>query len=89
MDITIEYNGKYPNLCSGELIVHIADKTWNFGAALSTGGSVWIDSEFDGHVEEGPWTLTDYPDDFPEEYLEALLETINNTLPWGCCGGCI
>lgn len=89
MNISIEYDGDFPNLCAGTLIVHVDDKTWNFGRALLTDGCAWIDENSEAQVDTGPWSLKDYPDDFPEEYLEALLEHINKTIPWGCCGGCI
>lgn len=39
--IKIEYDGKYPSLCMGHLIVWIDDVKWDFGKfCLSSGGRV-------------------------------------------------
>lgn len=41
MDIRIEYDGRWPNLCSGHLIIWIDDVKWDFGShSLSSGGSI-------------------------------------------------
>jgi len=89
-NIRIEYNGEYPNLCSGTLIVHIGKKKWIFErGCLCSGGNVWFDEDWCEHVEEGDWSINEYPEDFPEEYKEDLLNEINSTIPQGCCGGCV
>lgn len=90
MDIKIEYNGRFPNLCSGDLVVTIDDVRWNFPSyCLSSGGNVWFDDEWSEHVEEGEWTISEYPLNFPEELKAAVLDAVNERIPYGCCGGCV
>ena len=86
----IKYNGSYPNLCSGKLIVEVDDKVWHFPEfCLSSGGECYIESDGSECVEQGPWTIIDYPKDFPENLKEELTALVNKQVPWGCCGGCI
>lgn len=90
--IRIEYDGEYPNLCYGKLIVYIGKKRYNFGNnALSSGGSVWFDDNWCEHVEEGNWILNEeqIPKNFPKDRVQELIELINKEIPHGCCGGCI
>lgn len=91
-DIHVSYNGTYPNLCSGTLVVEIEDRVWRFPSyCLSSGGSVWFSSGWEEHVEYGPWTITEFPEDFPDcPYLrDAVQRAVNDSIQWGCCGGCI
>jgi hypothetical protein len=88
-EIKIEYNGKYPCLCSGILKVWIGDKMYEFDQyALSSGGYIAGDID-DMYAVKGDWSIVDWPKDFPEEYKEAVLEKVNKEIPHGCCGGCI
>lgn len=90
--IKIEYNGYYPNLCSGHLEVWVDEKYYDFGDyCLVSGGNVWFDDDWNEHVEEGEWALDEdkIPEDFPKELLPELLDKINNEIPHGCCGGCV
>ena len=90
-DMTIEYNGEYPNLCSGELIVKIGLKTWNMGSILSSGGSVSFSDDWDECVTSGPWEIemNSLPSDFPKDLYDKLKELVNEEIRWGCCGGCV
>jgi len=86
----ISYDGSYPNLCSGHLVLAVDDKEWSFPShALSSGGSVWFDKDWSEHVEDGPWTIYEWPDGFPEEAKEESLRVVNEEIGWGCCGGCV
>lgn len=86
-EIKIEYNGKYPNLCRGHLIVWLDDKQYDFGKyCLISGGYCNYHS---GEVHYDSWKIEDWPDNFPEEYKKLVLDKINLEIPWGCCGGCI
>ena len=85
---TIEYDGKYPNLCSGTLKIKIGGKEWCLEGCLCSGGYVNFSENWEEDVGEGPWDL-DFPDDFPEKYKDYILEKINDEIPWGCCGGCV
>jgi hypothetical protein len=90
MEIEIEFNGGFPNLCAGFLAVTINEKRWVFEShALRSGGNVWFDRDWMEHVESGPWTVSEWPDDFPEDLKEEVEKEINASIPWGCCGGCV
>ena len=88
-DMTIEYDGRYPNLCSGTLKVTIGPRTWEMNHVLSSGGSVSFDSEWNENVSSGEWSLSDLPDDFPENLVDELTELVNSEISHGCCGGCV
>ncbi len=86
----IEYDGSYPNLCSGHLIVHIDDTKYDFGCyCLSSGGGISFDADFSEIVTSGPWTLVEdsIPSDFPKDRLPELRNLIDSEIPQGCCGG--
>lgn len=88
--IVVYYNGKYPCLCFGSLGVKIGQKFWDFGAhALSSGGSVWFDKGWSEHVEEGDWSISEWPEDFPEDMKQAVTDAVNDQIEHGCCGGCV
>ena len=86
MGIKIKYDGKYPNLCSGHLVVTVDNVRCDFGnyALHSTGG---IKANYSG-TRKGPWEV-DYPKDFPKHLKTPVLEAINSNIEHGCCGGCI
>ena len=47
MNIKIEYDGKYPCLCMGHLVVWIDDVKWDFGSySLSSGGNIHRDADW-------------------------------------------
>lgn len=54
MEIRIEYDGKYPCLCMGHLIVWIDDVKWDFGRySLSSGGHIHRNDNWDMWATEG------------------------------------
>jgi len=86
----IEYDGGFPNLCSGTLVVTIDGKRWEFPSyCMSSGGGVWFDGDWMEHIESGPWSISEWPKDFPENLKEAVEKEVNYKIPWGCCGGCV
>lgn len=79
--IKIEYDGKYPNLCSGNLIVIIDDKKWQFPRrCLRSGGEI--------NWSEGDWEVLCWPEEFPENLKAVVVTEINKQIPPGCCRGC-
>ena len=57
----ISYTGKWPCLCSGDLCMEIAGKTYTFGFMESwweSGGSCWYANGEVGH-DEGSWRLNE------------------------------
>ena len=90
MNVTIEYDGKFPNLCRGNLVVTVDGKRYAFSPyCLSSGGSVLFDDEWNEEVNEGPWNISEWPSDFPDEYKQAVVDAVNESIPHGCCGGCV
>ena len=90
MEIKIEYNGAYPNLCSGKLFVTVAGTRYEFpDYCLSSGGSVSFDEEWNESVGKGDWSVADWPVELPVELHQAVEDAINEQIPHGCCGGCV
>jgi len=90
MEIKIEYDGAYPNLCAGTLVVHIDGEPWKFpDYCMSPGGSVSFSADWDETVTQGPWSISEWPLLFPEELKAAVVDKINEVVEWGNCGGCV
>jgi hypothetical protein len=86
----VSYNGGYPNLCTGDLALKVGDKTFTFPfTCLRSGGSVSFTEDWDECVEQGPWSITEWPDGFPEELRREAEDVVNENIMWGCCGGCV
>ena len=89
--IKIEYDGKYPNLCSGNLTVWLNDKRYEFGRCLASGGEITHDDDYNFEIFRGRWywrECNEIPEDFPKDRLQDVLDVVNETVEWGCCGGC-
>ena len=64
----VSYNGRYPNLCSGTLVLSLDGIPYIFPRyCLESGGSVTFDQHWNEDVSEGEWMITDWPEDWPEE----------------------
>ena len=86
----ISYNGEYPNLCSGKLVMRVRGKLITFpDYTLSSGGGIWFDDNWSEHVEQGEWRICYWPTNFPDELKELATELVNANIEQGCCGGCI
>ena len=90
LEITIEYNGKYPNLCAGNLIININKQKWEFGEyCLKSGGCCSYNPKNSNiTLKEGPWKINEWPEGFPEKYKDLIIVEINKKIKPGCCGGC-
>jgi len=75
LDIKIEYDGDYPNLCRGKLSVTINDTKYEFPEYCMDPG-------------EYTWVISEWPKNFPEELKCAALQAINEYIEPSCCGGC-
>lgn len=84
----VSYDGRFPNLCSGTLVLRIDGEVVTFPKyCMESGGGVWFDSSWDEHVEFGPWYVN-----VPEEYAHLkreIEECVNENISEGCCGGCV
>lgn len=85
----ISYDGKYPCLCTGTLIIEVDGKTYSLKNAMISGGSICRDEDWDMWAEQGDWEvdLDEYPE--LEPYKEEITRVVNENVMRGCCGGCI
>ena len=89
-EIRIEYDGSYPNLCSGKLIVFVDGVKWEFpNHCMCSGGSVSFGDDWQEEVTSGPWSIDQWPEYFPEELQLSVIDAVNSQVTWGCCGGCV
>lgn len=86
----ISYDGKWPNLCAGKLIMKLNNKEVIFpNYCLSSGGSVSFTEDWDEIITSGRWTISEFPKNFPEELKDYARTLINENIDYGCCGGCV
>jgi hypothetical protein len=83
----ISYDGEYPNLCSGTLVLEVDGKKWELSHALCSGGNAWFDKDRNSILAYGPWSV-DLPEDL-EPYQKEIEQLVNDKVPHGCCGGCL
>lgn len=84
------YDGSFPNLCSGKLIMELDGKDIEFpDHCLVSCGSVYFDDDSNEHVESGEWYIDDFPNGFPKELEEEADKIVNENIELGCCGGCV
>ena len=99
MDISfISYDGVYPNLCSGVLVLKVNGEERKFGYSEGMSKPFWCSGgrgyfSFDwseAHIYQGDWTVDEYelPDDL-RPYAKEIVDIINENIEHGCCGGCI
>lgn len=86
----ISYDGEYPNLCAGDLVMSIDGIEYSFPRyCLRSGGT--CSASNDWNPTEGPWSICEWPPDpiFKDEKIRStVLDVVNNVIPHGCCGGC-
>ena len=84
----VSYDGEYPNLCSGQLVLRINGQVRVFPPyCLRSGGTVGFDNDWNAYVRTGSWSIV-LPEDL-EPLRKEIEEVINENIPHGCCGGCI
>ena len=86
----VSYDGKFPNLCRGELKLLVDKKEYVLNNILCSGGSVWFDDDWCEHVTEGFWTidLSELPKEL-EQYIDEIEDVVYMNVECGCCGGCV
>lgn len=84
----VSYDGAFPNLCSGTLVLKINGEVRTMpDYCLHSGGGVYFDEDWNETVTSGRWSIT-LPDDL-EPLRDEIEECINENIPYGCCGGCV
>ena len=86
----ISYDGRYPNLCRGTLVIEVNGKRYELKYVIQSGGQVTFDEDWSADIVSGEWYIDS--DDLPDElkpYREEIEEVVNDNIPYGCCGGCI
>lgn len=91
----VSYNGSWPNLCSGLLVLKIDGVTVRFGNRdiyktaeyprfWESGGSCSL-----SELRTGEWQID--VDELPEKFRQYAAEidrVFNDNVEYGCCGGC-
>lgn len=90
----VSYDGKWPCLCLGTLVLEIDGVEHSLKGGLCSGGTCWIDYDYDAHVTEGEWDINfDYEDwlalNLTDEEKQYIVCLFNENVENGCCGGCI
>lgn len=87
----VSYDGKWPCLCYGTLIIKVNGKTYSFKEAMISGGRIMggPSTDWDMWSEQGDWeiNLEEHPE--LEQYKEEITKVVNENVEHGCCGGCI
>lgn len=90
----VSYSGKWPNLCSGTLVLEIDGEIWTFGDALSDASHerFWIPGGDCGDVSlQGEWAtdIAALPEELRELNLALEIDrVINASIERGHCRGC-
>lgn len=101
----VSYDGKYPNLCSGELILKVDGAFEHFcsgyreGEELHKHPSLWatgggcgfINGDYSNeYVDTAPWIIDgDYLPEHLKPFAGEIEELFNSNVSHGCCGGCL
>lgn len=83
----VSYDGSFPNLCSGTLVLKVHGVQRELKYILRSSGSWHFDERGFAILNYGPWYLRRLPDDLLS-YYEEIETLVNNNIPYGCCGGC-
>lgn len=85
----VSYDGKYPCLCMGTLIIRVNNKTYSLKDAMISGGSICSTEDLDMWATQDDWKLDlgKYPE--LEPYKEEITRVVNENVIQGCCGGCL
>ncbi len=89
----VSYDGEFPNLCKGVLVLKFQGVKFSFSGVLKSGGTVSLGEPCDAIVSYGDWgihldTLHSMYPTFPPDMYPALILLANKHIPAGCCGGC-
>lgn len=91
----VSYDGRYPCLCSGMLVLDIDGTRYSFGRNgnfpffWSSGGNCYFMKDEGENVTSGEWIINvnDIPEQF-RQYASEIDTVFNSNVEHGCCGGC-
>lgn len=82
------YDGEYPTLCMGTLVIVVNGVVYRLKDVLRSGGSC---SYYEScGTTQGKWTI--FEENLPDElkqYADKIAKIVNENVEWGCCGGCM
>lgn len=97
----VSYDGKFPNLCTGKLVLRIDGKPYTFyfdtrkpgvdyGSFWHSSGCVMADAEWNFTVTQRPWEFNEeaLPHEF-KKYADEIFDAFSENVEPGYCGGCI
>lgn len=96
----VSYDGKWPNLCSGILVLEINGENVSFSSSYkkpegsyesfwTSGGNACLRND-ECVIDKGEWIINyDELPKFLQPYYHQISEIFNENVPYGCCGGCI
>ena len=87
----ISYDGAYPNLCSGTLVLSVDGQEVAAMDCLYPGGEACVDKDGDEYISEGPWKVKWDKFSIPFTFHEMahITKLVNQYVEHSCCGGCI
>nr|DAK93233.1 MAG TPA: hypothetical protein [Caudoviricetes sp.] len=75
----VSYDGEFPNLCRGTLVIEVDGEEWRLRRVLRSKMGCGFG---------GGWSLRSLPDEL-EPYREEIKRCVNDNVEHGCCGGCL
>lgn len=91
----VSYDGKFPNLCRGTLVLRIDGEEVSFDFLSgndfwASGGNVSFTDDWEDIVTTGEWELRmeRIPDKY-RKYADEMINVFNANVDFGCCGGCV
>ena len=85
--IEVSYDGKWPNACSGTLIIKLnGEEIYNKTYCCESTGRVWFDGNWEEHIESGKLEWEDAKN-FSKEIQEVVRQELSKVRV--CCGGCV
>lgn len=81
----VSYDGHYPCLCSGTLVLRIDGKIVELKGCLVSGGEL---SEDYSEAYQDKWSIDLLPEEL-KPLKDIITDLVNENVEFGCCGGCI
>lgn len=97
----VSYDGVFPNLCTGTLVLNIDGKDYSFGYGWNnetdfanfwcSSGTCGFNSDYsESFVLTGNWEIIEsrLPEQF-KKYADEIYNVMNENIEHPCCGGCL